>query len=165
LEGFKRVHLVPQVLARVAGPLHWVHFGDGPTRAGVEHAARKMGTGVTWEMRGHVDRQELLRFYEKQRVDAFISLSAIEGLPVSIMEAISYGIPVVATDVSGVPEIVNHHTGRLVPADAPPDRIADAVRFILSGQGPSRGEIFAFYRAHFCAERNFSAFADMLHAV
>ena len=42
-------------------------------------------------------------------------MSASEGIPVSIMEAQSVGIPVIATEVGGVPEIVNSCNGWIVP--------------------------------------------------
>ena len=44
-------------------------------------------------------------------VDLFLTVSANEGIPVSIMEAQSFGIPVIATDVGGISEIVNNVNG------------------------------------------------------
>ena len=107
-------------------------------------------------------RQE---YYSANRVDLFISLSASEGLPVSMMEAISFGIPILATGVGGVPEIVNTSTGRLVKADDSANSIALAARQLLDGEGPSRDEILAFFKANFEAEMNFGEFADILRAL
>ena len=47
------------------------------------------------------------------RSDAFILPSYVEGLPVSILEALSYGKPVISTPVGGIPEVVNEHNGYL----------------------------------------------------
>ena len=48
-------------------------------------------------------------------IDLFLNVSESEGIPVSIMEAISAGIPVIATDVGGTSEIVNDSFGTLIP--------------------------------------------------
>lgn len=54
--------------------------------------------------------------YKKFKPSLFINLSSSEGVPVSIMEAFSFGIPVIATDVGGTSEIVNNSVGSLVDA-------------------------------------------------
>jgi glycosyltransferase involved in cell wall biosynthesis len=161
----KRVHLIPDVLAAIATPLRWVHFGDGSERAAVEAAAARLPERVRWELRGHVEHETVIEFYRRNAVDLFLSLSSSEGLPVSIMEAISFGVPVLATDVGGVPEIVNSLTGRLVDVD---DSAADVARFAqdLLGDGrPPTKQIMAFFEENFDAERNFREFAALLRAV
>jgi glycosyltransferase involved in cell wall biosynthesis len=165
LHPTKRVEMLPSVLARIGRPLRWVHFGDGPSMVEVERAARMLPARVAWRLDGHVDHSELIDFYRTNRVDLFVSLSACEGLPVSIMEAISFGVPVLATGVDGVPEIVNASTGRLVDVDDSPDAIAAEARPLLDGDGPSREEVIGFFETNFEAGKNFGAFAAMLHAV
>lgn len=49
--------------------------------------------------------------------DLFVNMSLSEGIPVSIMEAISFGIPIIATNVGGNAEIVNDETGVLIPVN------------------------------------------------
>lgn len=165
LHPSKRVERIPSVLAAIGLPLSWVHFGDGPGRDEVERAARLLPQHVSWRLAGHVDHAELLEFYRHHRVDLFLSLSEKEGLPVSMMEAISVGVPVLAVGVDGVPEIVTARTGRLVDADDSPETIALAARRLLEGERPSRDEIVAFFRENYEAEANFGAFAEMLHTV
>ena len=66
---------------------------------------------------GHYPNEELLRYYGSNHVDLFINTSSTEGVPVSIMEAQSFGIPVIATDTGGVKEVVTEGTGSLLPVD------------------------------------------------
>lgn len=165
LQSFKRIQMIPAVLGKIGRPVRWVHFGDGPSRAEVEREAAKLPSHVSWRLLGHIDRPELLDYYRNNRVDLFISLSASEGLPVSIMEAISFGIPVLAADVNGVPEIVTASTGRLVSVDDPPDQVAAAALHLLDGKGPSRSETIAFFETYFNANNNFAEFAEMLQSV
>jgi glycosyltransferase involved in cell wall biosynthesis len=165
LKPVKRVELIPQILERVGRPLRWVHFGDGPSRGDVERAAAALPSRVSWHLAGHIEHSELLAYYAANRVDLFISLSASEGLPVSMMEAISFGVPVLATAVEGVPEIVNPSTGALVGVDDSVDSIARAAARLLDGKGPSRDEIVAFFEANFVAEKNFGELADIMRAL
>jgi glycosyltransferase involved in cell wall biosynthesis len=160
----KRVHLIAQVLAGLDEPLHWIHFGDGAERPRVEEAAARLRAPITWELRGHVPNRDLLRFYEATRVDAFISLSAIEGLPVSMMEAQSFGIPIVACAVHGVPEIVNERTGVLLDERVDVDDARRALEQALSGAFASES-VRAFYAANFDAKINYNRFADELIAL
>ncbi len=67
---------------------------------------------------GEISNQELMHFYKENHIDLFVNVSVEEGVPVSIMEAISFGIPVVATNVGGTSEIVHHNeNGLLVNRD------------------------------------------------
>lgn len=55
-------------------------------------------------------------------------LSTTEGLPIAITEAMSYGIPVITTDVGGNSEIVTPETGILLPSDFNPKQIAGEIQ-------------------------------------
>ena len=95
--------------------IRWVHFGDGPLRKELEQMAKEKLSNVKYEFQGIVANDKILDFYADNHVDLFINLSSSEGIPVSIMEALSAGIPVVATDVGGTAEAVNSQNGFLIP--------------------------------------------------
>jgi glycosyltransferase involved in cell wall biosynthesis len=169
LESQKCVHLVPETLAKLERPVRWIHFGDGPERGRVESEASRLlaggGSKVRWELRGQVDNSDVLDFYEAHHVDVLLSLSSSEGLPVSMMEAQSYGIPIVARDVGGVSEIVDPKTGVLLSLQATPSEVAAALRKALE---PGRFEAEAargFFRQRFDAKTNYNGFADVLLAL
>ena len=118
----KRIDLIIYALASVkcTREIEWFHFGDGILRTELEKIADKtLGSlkGITYRFMGYYANDDLLRFYSANRVDLFINASSTEGVPVSIMEAQSFGIPVIATDVGGVKEVVNESTGSLIRAD------------------------------------------------
>lgn len=161
----KRVHRVPGILAETGLELRWVHFGDGPERSRVESAARELPARVTWELRGHVPRSEVLSFYQEHPVSALLSVSESEGLPVSMMEALSFGVPVVAVSGQGIPEIVNGTTGVLLPRDAGTPALSEGLGEALRPGRFAREDIRAFFKENFEAERNFNRFADTLHAL
>jgi N-acetyl-alpha-D-glucosaminyl L-malate synthase BshA len=101
--------------------------GDGPTRAESEQAARRLGLGARVRFLGERDAlPELLG-----PADVFLLSSSEESFGLSALEAMSCGIPVVATAVGGVPEVIRDGvTGFLSPAEDLP-RYAERIRALL----------------------------------
>ena len=95
----------------------WTHIGDGPNRAEVDAIIAKFPENVTGVMLGAMPNAEVLRYYSEHHVDLFVNVSESEGVPVSIMEAFSFGIPVLATNTGGVAEIVDETVGKLLHVD------------------------------------------------
>jgi len=95
--------------------LKWtMHFvGDGPEREMVERFAIENGMIHKVQFEGW--RQDIDDMLAKSHI--FILLSQYEGLPLSILEAMRAGLPVIATDVGGVNEAVTGENGILVPVD------------------------------------------------
>lgn len=85
----------------------WYHIGDGPKMEELRNLiSNKPSKIIDVNLAGFVKNDEIYKIYQKQSFDYFITLSSSEGLPVSLMEAISYGIPCIATSVGGIPEII-----------------------------------------------------------
>jgi glycosyltransferase involved in cell wall biosynthesis len=158
----KRVHLIPEVLRAYGRPLRWVHFGDGPERGRVEAVTGSLPESVAWELRGWVDNAEIADFYARHRVSAFLSLSESEGIPVSMMEAQSYGVPIVALGVGGIPEIVQAGTGVLLPPDSSLAMIAKALAGALGPGHFEADHIRSLFGSRFDASANYKEFADAL---
>ena len=95
--------------------IEWFHIGAGE---GFEYYKKRaydnLEINLNIEFLGHLKNIEVLNFYKIQEIDIFINLSSSEGIPVSIMEAQSCSIPVIATNVGGVAEIVNDSNGYLL---------------------------------------------------
>ncbi|HKJ42014.1 MAG TPA: glycosyltransferase [Sunxiuqinia sp.] len=117
----KRVHLIIDALSRIEDlRIRWTHLGGGPLQEEIEEFAnRKLGAkkNIIYRLEGNQSNREVLEFYKKEKIDIFINVSSSEGIPVSIMEAMSYGIPVIATNVGGSGEIVNSSNGILLEKD------------------------------------------------
>jgi glycosyltransferase involved in cell wall biosynthesis len=63
--------------------------------------------------------------------DIFVLASHFEGLPVAVMEALALGVPVVATRVGGVPEVVREGVEGLIVPTGRPDLLAAAIRQLI----------------------------------
>lgn len=88
--------------------------GDGPMRAELEAQARQLGIDDRVIFLGRLTEAEILN--ELMLADIFVLPSLAEGLPVSLMEAMAVGVPVVATNVAAVGELIDDgRNGKLVP--------------------------------------------------
>ncbi|MGN7948262.1 glycosyltransferase [Microbacterium sp. 22215] len=127
----KRVERILDAVSAVGQEMdvRWVHFGGGTDLPELTSKVRAVGVDV--DLRGQTPHEEVIEFYRREYVDAFINLSESEGVPVSIMEAMSFNIPIVATDVGGTGEIVTAQAGRLVGPSATTEEVATTVSEVL----------------------------------
>jgi glycosyltransferase involved in cell wall biosynthesis len=79
---------------------------------------------------GYVPNVEILEWLGAGRIDAVALPSNWEGVPVSLMEALAHGVPVAASDVGGVAELVGDGCGLLVP-EGDQAALVDAIRRLL----------------------------------
>jgi glycosyltransferase involved in cell wall biosynthesis len=101
-----------------------VIVGEGPEREGLERRAESAGVGGRVVFTGHrPDARALLPAF-----DVVVVPSRFEGAPLVVIEAMQAGVPVVASDVGGTPELIRDgETGILVPPDDP-DALAEALQ-------------------------------------
>ena len=154
----KRIDAIMDMLERVAAErpdlrLAWTHLGDGPSLEGVR--ARVASSPLRIRLPGQVSNGEVLRHYESDRVDVFVNLSRSEGVPVSIMEAMAHGVPVIATDCGGVREIVDDEVGALLPVALDGPRFVQA---FLHALRVDRRKVLERFERLCCAETNYARF-------
>jgi len=113
----------------------WVHVGRGGDRL-----ATRIGNDseLIFEPRGFLTQEQVFTTYVDVSPDVFVNLSSREGVPVSIMEALSMGVPVVATAAGGTGELVDEEVGALLPVDVGLNAAAEAIRRIGHASGSLR---------------------------
>jgi len=159
----KQVDKIALALRSVGVPFTWIHFGDGPELRKIQDIAAIFPGYINVELRGFVANRDVLAFYEGHYVACVVSLSKSEGLPVSMMEAQSFGIPIVAPPINGIPEIVNERTGYLLGANWSISEVTDVVEKILRDEIRfDRDNIREFFSERFNASRNYRTFAQTL---
>jgi N-acetyl-alpha-D-glucosaminyl L-malate synthase BshA len=142
--ALKRVGDVVRALAAISKTREaaLVLVGDGPERPAVEALARELGVAERVRFLGLLPRfADLLA-----RSDLFVLPSATESFGLAALEALACGVPVVASEVGGLPEVVrNRETGLLVPP-ADPGALAAACLSLLEDE-PRRRAFAAAARA------------------
>ena len=111
--------------------------GEGPLRQPLEEKVRTEGLGGHVVFTGACDDVHAL-FSEAQ---AFVLSSAWEGMPNVILEAMATGLPVVATDIGGVPELVKHGQNGLLVPPRDPVSLAEAMLHIMTLTNEERGKM------------------------
>ncbi len=142
----------------------WYHLGDGENIVKYVEKAKEFlhNSSVQCYFPGQMTNLEVFNFYKSVPVDLFINVSKSEGIPVSIMEAQSFGIPVIATAVGGTPEIVNNDNGFLFPVNPSPEDISTAMYdvFINKNEWELKRRISRRnWEETFNAEKNYNSFA------
>ena len=120
----KRIHLIAAALQHTERSIKWTHIGGGGTLDLVTAELGRVGDNVEVDLKGQVAHEDVLKWFGENPADVFINVSSSEGLPVSIMEAFSYGIPAIVTAVGGNAEIVQGDGfGRLLEPDFKPEKL------------------------------------------
>ena len=86
----------------------WTHIGEGNLKAKIEKYCSELIPQSNFKFLGQLTNAEVIDYYLSNNIDLFINTSSYEGIPVSIMEAQSFGVPVIATDVGGNTESVRN---------------------------------------------------------
>lgn len=127
----KRINLIVEALSLINSlEIEWTHYGDGPEMENIKSLSKKLSNNVKVNFKGNVSNQILMKEYKDNCYDWFINVSESEGIPVSIMEAMSFGIPCIATDVGGTSEIVNNKNGFLIDKDTSSKKLAELIYYI-----------------------------------
>lgn len=173
--ALKRLPLLAQALLDLAQQhpdqkLAWTHLGDGPDLQVLKTLARRAPANLQVHLPGAVGHDAVMQHYQTNAVDLFVLPSANEGLAVSAQEALSFGVPVLATDVGGMAEAVDASVGRLLPADLGAPMLAQAVADLLWGSTPTqrqarRAAARARWAERFDAEANHTQWANELAAL
>ena len=161
LEGIHKLALQRSDLSLV-----WHHFGEGLQKRDIEERARvSFPRNVRFDFPGYPSKEILMEFYKNNPVDVFMNVSESEGTPVAIMEAISCGIPVIATAVGGNAEIVTKENGILLNGNPSPDDIAFTIMKFM-GMSEKRQQMSAgsrrVWKQKYDADVNYSLFVQTL---
>lgn len=110
--------------------------GKGTLLNELKEIVKKFGLQEKFKFLGYLDKEELIRTYQNATI--YVMPSHYEGLPTVLLEAMSCGLPVVATSVSGNRDVISHENdGILVPSKSPKD-ISNAISILLDDPKMSR---------------------------
>lgn len=154
IKNFSEKHLEQKV--------SWTHFGDGPMFGQLKQMCTNRPQNMAVNLKGFTASDEIRRIYANENFDIFVNMSTTEGIPVSIMEAISAGIPAIATNVGGNHEIVCEATGAIIPPEPTYNDFETAVNHIISNKEILKSSTIEFFNKHYNAEKNYTDFYNTI---
>ena len=164
----KRVIRMPAIVDALRDyPVEWVHIGSSwkeNVQLLVDEITQR-GISDKVVLKGQMTQEEIKSYYESEQINLFLNISRAEGLPVSIMEAFSFGVPAIATSAVGSPEIVDDSCGGVIPVEFEDADLVEMIKqLILSpeSQRIKRAGALSRFNADYSAEKNYSLFAKLL---
>lgn len=140
IDNIKRVDLIAKSIFEFSHQINsnyqidWHHFGSGPLFDDLKLQIKKYThKNLNIFLHGHKSNIEIINFYKSNYVDLFITLTISEGgRPVSIQEAMSFGIPILATKTGGIIDIVHHkYNGILLDVEITSKDISNELKNII----------------------------------
>lgn len=158
--ALKRVPLIFEALNYSGfARIHWTHLGGGQGLPQLKELVKKnKKEHLIVNLPGQMSHDEVINYYKENETDIFINLSESEGVPVSIMEAMSFNIPVLATNVGSTCEEVTSEVGELVSAMPTVEEISLTIAKMLKSYYTPR----TYWEKHYNADVNYEKFAEML---
>ncbi|HLP10795.1 MAG TPA: glycosyltransferase [Flavobacteriales bacterium] len=163
----KRVEVLAEALDTLDFKINWIHIGGGKNWPALNEKTKHLGPHITVKLTGEITNEEILKFYSENAVDVFVLLSQTEGgVPVSLQEAASFGIPLVGTNAGGIPEIVNTQTGILIGNNCLVNDVSSALKRVKQenmGRNVNfRSGVRDFWVKNHDIQRNFQIFNELL---
>jgi len=139
-KGFEYLIKACGILKQKLVNFECIIVGEGPLRKDLEGIRDNLGLGGAVKMLGSTTQDQIKKFFQKAGVFTAPSVIAQngdrDGIPNVLIEALAIGVPVIATKVSGIPEIiVDQNTGILIP-ERNEEALADAMMDVLQGKAP-----------------------------
>jgi len=113
-------------------------YGDGPLRIRLENLIGEKKLTNFVKMPGALPHEKLIKMYKNKEIDVVVLPSIItkiehEGIPVSLMEAMAYRIPVISTNTGGIPELLSNGAGIIVEEKSP-KQLAEIILKIMKNK-------------------------------
>lgn len=152
---------------RLAQKIEWTHFGGAEKirEQYTQRVANEFPANAKAIFPGYQSQHELIQTYLSTPVDVFLNVSSTEGTSVAMMEAVSCGIPVIATAVGGNVEVVREKNGSLLSENPTPDEIADELLNVCNQREEwlaKRKGSREVWQERYNETTNFEAFAQKL---
>lgn len=164
----KRIHRIVDALAQIRDiQIEWVHIGGGELFNDLKLWIKKLPGNIKVTLTDSIPNTQVYEYYASTPFHCFANVSYSEGVPVSVMEALSFDIPVIATAVGGTAELVDDRmNGFLLDRDFTDDQFVSCIRQMA--QMPER-DYLSFRNAardkferEYNAIPNYKAFIDKI---
>jgi glycosyltransferase involved in cell wall biosynthesis len=169
ITGNKRPAFLLEVLKRLRDKqIEWVHIGNdsGEIADKLKADLVKENLADRVSFLGSMKNEAIFNFYATNQVNCFVNLSKAEGIPVSVMEALSFGIPAIVTNTVGNPEAVDESCGVIIDVELNADEITAAMLRMINDHDyyrSLRNGAFRKFKLDFDAKTNYEKLFDKMN--
>ena len=120
---------------------------------------------IKWKFHGNIENENIISWYQSKEVNAFINVSKSEGTAVSIMEAMSFGIPLILSSVGGNKEMITSESGILLKNNPKPEEISNALKINFCQESLQKNfkmKVFNIWKKEYSAKNNFTKFLNKI---
>jgi glycosyltransferase involved in cell wall biosynthesis len=171
----KRIDRIIDALSKVENcTIDWTHIGSAPKLNDpiFEMARQKLAAlpHVSYQFAGERSKEQVYEHLRSNSSDVLLCTSESEGIPVSMMESLGFGLPVISVNVGGIAELViDGENGELMKADASALEIASVLeKWAALNENEFEllsGKAYSSYLQYFSASNNYSLFfSEVLNA-
>jgi glycosyltransferase involved in cell wall biosynthesis len=142
IRKLKRIDLIMTSLKKfsISYPevsMEWTHFGNDTAELSISDLmilknSLGFASNVKINFPGYDSQEALYNFYRSNFIDCFITVSESEGTPISILEALNCGIPIIATAIGGIIDLVSDDNGYLLPQNPSDQQVSEALYKLYS---------------------------------
>jgi glycosyltransferase involved in cell wall biosynthesis len=163
LGKIKRIDLVVAALEQLEGfDIEWHHIGEGNDHLDLkQYAFNRLfnKSNIKYVLSGDISKKQVYDYLHKEHFDVLINTSSYEGIPVSMMEAMSFSIPVIGTNVGGVSEIIEDgKNGYLMSANP---EVSEIIEKLIKLYNLSEEDYFTLRKnAYLTSQNKFNAEAN-----
>lgn len=148
----------------------WTHIGGGTLyNLLLQIANEKLSdiSNIEFYFKGNVDNQEVYQFYKNSQIDVFVNVSVTEGVPVSIMEAMSCHIPIIAPNIGGISDMIQDGiNGFLLSQDSTMDEIVESLANIKFFKRKNvREKSYKIFLSKYNAKNNYEVFLEEIMSI
>lgn len=166
--ALKRIELIIYGLAKIENKkIIWTHFGSGEKESEIKELAHKyLPDNIRYRFMGYVENEQIVNYYSTNSIDCFITTSESEGCPVSIMEALSLGIPIIGTAVGEIPLMIENN-GILLRENPSEDEVSRAIWRMMELKDDGQIEVmrrnsYEIWERDYNVENNIERFIEVL---
>lgn len=165
----KRVDLIINALSKIKNcNIRWVHFGSGCQYGEIEKLAHQQldfKPNIKYCINGQTRIEDIMRFYSTEKPDCFLTTSSSEGCPVSIQEALAFGMPIIGTNVGGISETIDGN-GYLLRENPLAEEVAQAIENMYFMEQESynamRRKSLEIWEKNFNVDKNMNEFVEVI---
>lgn len=148
--------------------IEWYHIGKGPKFAELQELVTELKGTVNVQLLGNMDHSVMMDFYRSTPLDLFVNTSTHEGTPVSLMEAISFGIPLMVSNCGGNLKMAEIGGGWHFPIEFNEvqiaEKLAEVINSLSDRESCSVAKVNAreVWNKYYNSERNYVLFCEQL---